>query len=109
MALTEVEGDYEAETGSVILEAFENKPPLSIPAVLVACHGPFTWGRDARNAAETAAVLEEVAFMAWHTEACASIPVPVPQALEPIQQALLDRHYLRKHGVDAYYGQGDMR
>lgn len=108
LSTTEIEGNYETETGKVILESFENKPPLSVPAALVACHGPFAWGRDALKAAETAAVLEEVAFMAWHTEALASVSVPVSggQATGPVSQALLDRHYLRKHGENAYYGQG---
>jgi L-ribulose-5-phosphate 4-epimerase len=95
----EIGGDYEAETGNVIAETFEKTDPAAIPAVLVAGHGPFTWGADAHEAVHNAAVLEEVAFMAWHALA-------LNREIPPMQQALLDKHYLRKHGKDAYYGQG---
>lgn len=93
----EIDGAYEAETGTVIVEALQGRDPIALPGALVAGHGPFTWGTDAANAVYNAVVLEEVAMMAWHT-----------QALDPevrLQQALVDKHYLRKHGKNAYYGQ----
>ena len=92
-------GHYETETGNVILETFAKRgiAPAQVPAVLVHSHGPFIWGTDAHNAVHNAVVLEEVAFMAWHD-------IAIHQA-EPMQQELLDKHYLRKHGKDAYYGQ----
>ncbi len=93
----EISGDYEKETGKVIIEAFDAIDPMAIPAALVASHGPFTWGKDAGKAVENAIILEEVAMMAWHTISIA------PSAA--IQKELLDKHYLRKHGRNAYYGQ----
>ena len=92
-------GHYELETGNVIIETFAGKSPDDIPAVLVYSHGPFTWGTDAENAVHNAVVLEELAFMAWHAQM-------MNPALPPMQQELLDKHYLRKHGANAYYGQG---
>ncbi|MDO4543376.1 MAG: L-ribulose-5-phosphate 4-epimerase [Clostridia bacterium] len=97
MTQDEIKGCYEGETGKVIVEAFENKNPTETPAVLVRGHGPFTWGKSPEEAVYHAVVLEEVAAMAWHTQALS------PNAALP--QALLDKHYLRKHGKDAYYGQ----
>ena len=99
-ALTEAEinGEYELETGNVIIETFKGKDPAQIPAVLVRSHGPFAWGKDAAEAVHNAVVLEEAAFMAYHALTLAPETAPVPQAL-------LDRHYLRKHGKNAYYGQ----
>jgi L-ribulose-5-phosphate 4-epimerase len=94
----EIKGEYEKETGKVIIETFEGKDPAAVPAVLVYSHGPFAWGKDAMNAVHNAVVLEEVAFMDWH----AMILNP---ELGPMQQTLLDKHYLRKHGKNAYYGQ----
>ena len=94
----EIAGEYEAETGTVIVEAFRGRDPMEVPAALVYSHGPFTWGRDPMEAVHNAVVLEEAAFMAWHALAMA------PDR-GPMQQALLDRHYLRKHGPGAYYGQ----
>ena len=91
-------GHYEAETGKVIVEEFRDRDPDAVPACLVKSHGPFIWGRDAKNAVHNAVVLEELAFMAWHDE------VLVPE-IGPMQKELLDKHYLRKHGKDAYYGQ----
>lgn len=91
-------GHYELETGKVIAETFSRRDPMQIPAALVRSHGPFTWGKDAQEAVHNAVVLEEVAFMAWHAMLLA------PE-LTPMQQELLDKHYLRKHGKDAYYGQ----
>ena len=95
----EIEGDYERETGCVIAEEFANKDYGAIPAVLVYSHGPFTWGKNADNAVKNAIVLEEVAMMAWHTV-----------SLNPdasFDQTLADKHYFRKHGANAYYGQGE--
>ena len=94
----EIAGEYEKETGNVIIETFAGKNPDEIPAVLVYAHGPFSWGNDPMNAVHNAVVLEELAFMAFHTEALN------PQA-PAMQQELLDKHYLRKHGKNAYYGQ----
>lgn len=98
MTPAEIAGEYERETGNVIVEAFQGKNPEDIPAVLVHSHGPFAWGTDPKNAVHNAVVLEEIAFMAWHD-----------LALQPdvaaMQQELLDKHYLRKHGANAYYGQ----
>ena len=91
-------GHYEAETGKVIIERFADLDPNQVPACLVKSHGPFTWGKNANDAVHNAVVLEELAFMAWHTQAM------VP-GIPPMQQELLDKHYLRKHGKNAYYGQ----
>ena len=90
------------ETGNVIIETFRGKPSDDIPAVLVHSHGSFAWGTDPHNAVHNAVVLEELAFMAFHTEA-------LNPDITPMQQELLDKHYLRKHGKNAYYGQGQMR
>ena len=98
MTAEEIGGRYELETGNVIVERFRHLDPDSIPAVLVHSHGPFCWGRDAKEAVHNAVVLEEVAFMAWHNLAWDA-------ALPPMQQELLDKHFLRKHGTNAYYGQ----
>ena len=100
MTPAEIAGEYELETGNVIIETFRNRKiePSQMPAVLVNSHGPFTWGTDAYNAVHNAVVLEECAFMAFHAMALTS-------GLPPMQQELLDKHYLRKHGPDAYYGQ----
>jgi len=95
----EIAGAYELETGNVIVETFRGKSPDDIPAVLVHSHGPFAWGTDPHNAGHNAVVLEELAFMAFHTEA-------LNPGVAPMQQELLDKHYLRKHGKYAYYGQG---
>lgn len=93
----EIAGDYEWNTGVVISEAFADKDPDAIPGVLVYSHGPFTWGGDAIASVKNAIVLEEVAMMAWHTNALN------PQMT--FQQELADKHYFRKHGANAYYGQ----
>ena len=98
MTPAEIEGEYEKETAAVIIEAFEGVDPMTVPAVLVHSHGPFTWGRDAVDAVHNAVVLEEVAFMNSH----AHMLSPEKGAIQP---ELLDRHYLRKHGANAYYGQ----
>ena len=86
------------QTGKVIAETFEGRSPDEIPAVLVFSHGPFTWGKDAMDAVHNAVVLEEAAFMALH----AMLLSPERQSM---QQTLLDKHFLRKHGKNAYYGQ----
>ena len=99
MTPAEIRGEYELETGNVIVETFGGRSAKDIPAVLVHSHGPFAWGTDPDNAVHNAVVLEELAFMAFHTEA-------LNPAIPPMQQELLDKHYLRKHGAGAYYGQG---
>lgn len=99
MTPEEIGGEYEKETGNVIIETFEGRSPDDVPAVLVHSHGPFAWGTDPHNAVHNAVVLEELAFMACHTEA-------ITPGKEPMQPELLDKHYLRKHGKNAYYGQG---
>ena len=100
MTPEEIAGQYELETGNVIIETFKqrNIDPAQVPAVLVHSHGPFTWGTDPFNAVHNAVVLEEVAFMDYHAMA-------LTPNLPPMQQELLDKHYLRKHGPGAYYGQ----
>ncbi len=97
LSAKEIAGDYEKNTGKIIVEAFENIDPIAIPAVLVNSHGPFIWGASAQKSVENAIVLEECAMMAYYTK-----------SLSPnvtMQQELLDKHYLRKHGKNAYYGQ----
>lgn len=101
MTPEEIAGAYEKETGTVIIERFkeDNLDPHDLPGVVVHSHGPFTWGSDPYNAVHNAVVLEEVAFMAWHNLVLSGGNIP------PMQQELLDKHYLRKHGKNAYYGQ----
>ncbi|MFZ5967312.1 MAG: L-ribulose-5-phosphate 4-epimerase [Bacillota bacterium] len=94
----EIKGAYEKETGNVIVETFERLNPIYVPGIIVNNHGPFTWGKDAHDAVHNAVVLEEVAMMAYHT--CSLSP-----DINPIHQTLLDKHFLRKHGDNAYYGQ----
>ena len=98
MTAAEIAGEYEKDTGTVIIETFRDKDPDAIPAVLVHSHGPFAWGVDAMNAVHNAVVLEEVAFMNFHV-------MMLEPKISPMQQELLDKHYLRKHGANAYYGQ----
>ncbi len=98
MTEEEIAGAYEKETGKVIIEAFEGINPDDVPGVVVYSHGPFAWGTDALNAVHNAVVMEEVAFMDWHA-------MTINPELGNMQQALLDKHYLRKHGKNAYYGQ----
>ena len=95
-----VPGHYEWETGHVIVEAFRERgiDPACVPAALVRSHGLFTWGKTPAKAVENAVVLEELAFMAWHDLA-------LDPDLPDMPRALLDKHYLRKHGASAYYGQ----
>ena len=94
----EIRGEYEKETGSVIIEAFRELDPDSIPGVLVHSHGPFAWGTGPENAVHNAAVMEQLAFMNYHA-------LQLVPAASNMQRELLDRHYLRKHGSGAYYGQ----
>ena len=98
MTDNEICADYEWETGAVIAQAFKDINIMQIPAVLVKNHGPFAWGTDAYNAVHNAVVLEEIAFMNYHAMSIN------PQA-DKISQSLLDKHYHRKHGKNAYYGQ----
>ena len=98
MTPEEIAGEYERETGNVIVETFRDKDPAAIPAVLVHSHGPFAWGKNAFEAVHNAVVLEEVAFMNFHS-------LQLNAAQQRMQQELLDKHYLRKHGKNAYYGQ----
>ena len=101
MTPEEIRGAYEKETGNVIIETFKTNgiDAMSIPAVNVYSHGPFAWGADPMNAVYNAVVMEEVAFMAWNA-------MMIDPGQGAIQQELLDKHYLRKHGKNAYYGQG---
>ena len=98
MTNEEIAGEYEKETGKVIIEAFDGKNPEAVPGVLVHSHGPFAWGKDASEAVHNAVVMEEVAFMAFHA-------MMLSPNLQDMQQELLDKHFLRKHGKNAYYGQ----
>jgi len=98
MSDEEIKGEYEANTGVAIIRTFEKVDPMSIPAVLVANHGPFAWGVDPQKAAETAWMLEAVARVAYFT-------VGINANAQGIGKALHDRHFLRKHGKQAYYGQ----
>ena len=101
MTPEEIKDAYEKNTGLVIIEEFKRRgiDPAQVPAVLVHNHGPFTWGKDADEAVYHAVVLEEVAFMNFHAKL-------LNPAAGPMPQVLLDKHYLRKHGANAYYGQG---
>lgn len=93
-------GEYEKETGTIIIDTFKkrNIDPNAVPAVNVHSHGPFAWGKDAIDAVHNAVVLENVAKMAMFN-------LLLDKNIEPMQQELLDKHYLRKHGANAYYGQ----
>lgn len=94
----EIEEAYEKNTGKVIIETFEGKNPVHVPAVLCSNHGPFTWGKDAAEAVHNAVVLEEVAKMACRTEMLKAGVKTAPQSMQ-------DKHFMRKHGPNAYYGQ----
>ena len=98
MTVEEIQAEYEKETGTVIIETFKDKNPDAIPGVVVYSHGPFAWGKDAMDAVHNAVVMEEVAFMNTQT-------MLLNPGIQPMQQELLDKHYLRKHGANAYYGQ----
>lgn len=94
----EIQTDYEKNTGLVIIETFKDKDPQAIPGVVVASHGPFTWGKDAMEAVHNAVVLEEIAMMNWHVQT-------LNPKIKSMSKTLLDKHFLRKHGKNAYYGQ----
>jgi L-ribulose-5-phosphate 4-epimerase len=94
---SEIEKDYDINTGKIIIEKLGEADPLTVPSVLVNGHGPFTWGTDADNAVYNAVALEEIAKMAFYTVLLGKT--------EPISQFLIDKHFKRKHGKDAYYGQ----
>ena len=100
MTPEEIAGEYEKETGKVIIETFQNRgiDPVHVPGVLCASHGPFTWGKDAAQAVYHAVVLEEVAKMAILT-------LTIDPDAQPAPQHVLDKHFMRKHGPNAYYGQ----
>ena len=99
MTAEEIQTEYEKNTGLVITETFKEKDPEKIPAVLVREHGPFSWGKDPAEAVYHAVVLEQLAQMAYYTQALRG------GDSQPMQQELLDKHFLRKHGANAYYGQ----
>jgi len=100
MTVSEIQGEYELETGNVIIETFNERKidPVQIPAVVVFSHGPFSWGKDANEALHNAVVLEEVSKMAYRAMSLSPGQVKM-------QDELLDKHFLRKHGANAYYGQ----
>lgn len=98
LSAKQIAGDYELETGIAICRTFADLDPASIPAVLVAGHAPFCWGTSVTEAAHNAVILEYVARMAYHTLAIRSEAQPLPRELH-------DKHFLRKHGKNAYYGQ----
>ncbi len=100
MTKEEIQGEYEKETGTVIIETFKNKniEAAQVPSVLVHSHGPFSWGKNAKDAVHNAVVLEELAKMAFNTEV-------LNGEVNRMQTDLLNKHYLRKHGANAYYGQ----
>ena len=94
----EIASDYEANTGVAIIRRMQGCDPLGCPAILVAGHAPFCWGRDVAEAAHTAVIVEELAAMAWQT-------LTINPEAEPISEALRNKHHFRKHGPGATYGQ----
>ena len=98
MTAREINADYEANTGQVIVQAFARRDPLACPGALVANHGPFAWGQSVRDAVENAIVLEHLVQLAGET-------LRLFPSTKPMQQVLLDKHFFRKHGPDASYGQ----
>lgn len=99
LTAAEIKSGYEANTGHVIVEAFTHRAPLNCPAVLVASHGPFTWGKTAAEAVHNAVILEHLARLASET-------LRIFPSVEPMQRVLMEKHFNRKHGPGAYYGQG---
>jgi L-ribulose-5-phosphate 4-epimerase len=93
-----IKGDYETETGNQIVQRFKNLSFIEIEMTLVACHGPFTWGMTAQKALYNSIMLEEIAKMAY-------IAFQIDPNIQPLKQALIEKHYRRKHGAQAYYGQ----
>ncbi|HEY4843187.1 MAG TPA: L-ribulose-5-phosphate 4-epimerase [Terriglobales bacterium] len=100
MSHSEIAEGYEKNTGDVIVRSLPTDGPLTLPGILVANHGPFTWGKDPREAAHNAVILESIARMAYLT-------LGINATAQPIGTALHNKHYLRKHGKDAYYGQSN--
>lgn len=98
MSDEQIQRDYEEETGVQITDCFETRNPVEVPMVIVAGHAPFTWGKDAAQAVYHAVILEEIARMAYLTKT-------LQPATAALKQAIVDKHYLRKHGKNAYYGQ----
>ena len=98
MTEAQIQSDYELNTGKVIVRRFAGLDPMKMPGVLVANHGPFTWGKSPADSVEAMVVLEQIATMALGT-------TTINSNRKPISKALLDKHYLRKHGKNAYYGQ----
>lgn len=98
MSAQEIQGDYEAQTGHVIVERFAKLDPMGCPGVLVASHGPFTWGVSVQDAVHHALILEHLARLAGET-------LRIRPGVKPMPQVLLDKHFFRKHGPGAYYGQ----
>src|SRR5699024_1266470 len=98
LTAAEIQAAYEKNTGLVIAETFQGKDPLAVPGVLVKGHGPFTWGKNAAESVYHAVVLDKVAEMALHT-------LSLSPAAPRVPQHLLDKHYFRKHGANAYYGE----
>jgi L-ribulose-5-phosphate 4-epimerase len=98
LSAEEIANEYELNTGKVIVETFKDHDPLHLPGVLVASHGPFAWGTSALDAVHSAIVLEEIAMMNWHS-------MMINPNLTKMQQELMDKHFFRKHGSGAYYGQ----
>lgn len=99
MTTDEIKNHYELETGHVIVETFKNIDPMAVPGVLVHGHGPFNWGKDPLEAVHNAVVMEEVAKLAFRT-------IVLNPDIRDLDQNLQDKHYFRKHGENAYYGQG---
>jgi L-ribulose-5-phosphate 4-epimerase len=99
IAADEIHAGYELHTGKAIVRRFASLDPAEFPAVLIAGHGPFCWGRTAQEAAHTAVILETIAHMAF-------LSVTLNQGVAPLDTAMIDKHFLRKHGAKAYYGQG---
>ena len=98
MSDEQIERDYEEETGVQITDCFKNRSPVETPMCIIAGHAPFTWGKDAAESVYHAVILEEIAKMAYLTRTLRA-------DVAPLKQAIVDKHYLRKHGKDAYYGQ----
>lgn len=98
MTDAQIERDYEEETGVQITDCFKERSPVETPMVIIAGHAPFTWGKDAAQSVYHAVILEEMAKMAYLTRT-------LHQGVQPLKQAIVDKHYLRKHGKNAYYGQ----
>lgn len=102
MTKDQIQSDYELNTGKVIIRRFAGIDPMEMPAVLVANHGPFSWGKSPADAVEAMVVLEQIATMALGT-------ITINPDQKPISKTLLDKHYLRKHGKNAYYGQNTQK